>query len=361
MTSEQFQNLPASSPGDIIHRLPPMILGEHIYSANELSEIVDWGLDSNAIPDLWKKTKGNGVKVAIIDTGQPDHPDLPEPYAVENFSRSRSPYDKQGHSTHVAGTLAAKLNGVGVVGVAPECLLGFYKALGDDGSGGSSAIVRSIYAALRDDSDILSMSLGSSMMDQQIAQACKDAVDAGKFVVCAAGNDGRRGNQNTIGYPAKLDFTVAIAAYNREGKISDFSSRGPQIDAAFPGEDILSTWPGGGFRRISGTSMATPFASGLVALRLAFQRANSSAKQIRNNADLKAELRDTAQDRGPAGHDHDWGWGIPDPDGFVRGGLKDQPAVPEPKPGDVLELGPLRIQWPYTKPDGETGAFISIK
>jgi minor extracellular protease Epr len=341
---------------DIIHRLPSYDLGENIYSASQLSERIDWGLAAHQIPEVQKLTKGKGVLVAILDTGQADHPDLPQPVFAENFSRSRTALDRQGHSTHVAGTLGARKNGFGVVGVAPECSIGYCKVLGDDGSGSSSAIARGIYAAMDRKANIISMSLGSPFNDPQIADACSVAVQAGVIVICAAGNEGAQGSQNTIGYPARLPFTVAIAAYNKQGQIARFSSRGPDIDAAFPGEDILSTWIGGDYRSISGTSMATPFCSGLVALRLAYQNQNPAVSKIRNNADVKAELKATSKDQGPEGHDHQWGWGIPDADGFVRGGAVDKPAELVPPPFSFLGLD---FDYPFTAPDGRVGAFIS--
>jgi hypothetical protein len=145
--------------------------------------------------------------------------------------------------------------------------------------------------------------------------------------MAAAGNDGR---SNSVDYPARYRTTLAIASYRKDGRISDFSSRGPQVDMAFPGEEILSTWLDDTFRVISGTSMATPAASGLAALMLAYQRKHSIEM-----ADTIVELREhwtkNALDAGADGFDHVYGWGIPDVEGIIR---SERPSAAAP----LLEL-----------------------
>jgi subtilisin family serine protease len=349
--------LVASSRGESIYRLPPMVLGAEILTAQQIDDIIDWGLEGNKLVNVWPESgKGEGVKVAILDTGRPDHKDLPDPIFAHNFSRSATDLDRVGHATHVAGTLGARENGTGVIGVAPLCQIGYCKVLGDDGSGTSDAIARGIYRAIDEGVHIISMSLGGGF-DRGIADACLNAVQAGIFVICAAGNDGANGNANTIGWPARLPYTVAIASYNRDGKISQFSSRGPEVDAAFPGEDILSCWLNQGFRRISGTSMATPFASGLTANMLSYQARHTVDNPVRNNADWKKRVEETGQDQGPQGKDNAWGWGIPDPMGFVRG----RAASPAPVPGDGerFKFGSLNVEI-LNLPDGRSGPFLWV-
>lgn len=352
--------LAAASQALAESRLPPIIYGEKVYLASELQDFVDWGLKLHNVPELQKATQGEGVKVAILDTGRPDHFDCPEPIFSHNFTQYRSDADGNGHSTHCAGILAGRANGKGVLGVAPAAQVGFCKVLGDDGSGSNQSIVAGIDKAIAEGVDIISMSLGGGY-DRSIEAAIKRAVKAGIFVITAAGNDGAQGNENTIGFPARLDDTIAVAAYNERGLLSDFSSRGPEIDVAFPGEEILSCWLGGKYRRLSGTSMACPFAAGVVALMLSYQRKLAAAGKIVSPVvtamDLQNRFAQYAIDKGPKGRDRDWGFGTVDVDKFVRGGVSESPGEIGT---DVIAFGPFRIRFPAVVA-GKTGGFIWVE
>ncbi len=338
-------------------RLPPIILGSQVYLASELQDFVDWGLKIHGLPELQKATQGEGIKVAILDTGTPDHFDCPPPLFSHNFTRFPSAIDGNGHATHCAGILAGQANGKGVLGVAPAAQVGFCKVLGDDGSGDNQGIVRGIDKAIAEGVDIISMSLGGGY-DRQIEAACMRAVKAGIFLICAVGNQGERGSFDTIGWPARLDDTIGVASYNEAGEISVFSSRGEEIDVTFPGEEILSCWPGNKYRRLSGTSMATPFCAGVVALMLSYQRKLAAAGKVVTPVvtpqDLQQRFAQYAVDKGKKGKDRDWGLGVPDVDKFVRGGVSDTPAGDDGT--DVIKLGPVSIRFPVTL-DGKTGFF----
>ncbi|MBI3463995.1 MAG: S8 family serine peptidase, partial [Planctomycetes bacterium] len=120
------------------YRLPPFTC-EATFVA--LAEQIDWSLAAYKIPQHWVQTRGQGIKVAVLDTGVDlDHPDLAAAIdEARDFTDSPSgPRDRNGHGTHVAGTIAARRNEAGVVGVAPECHLLIGKVLGDDGSGALS-------------------------------------------------------------------------------------------------------------------------------------------------------------------------------------------------------------------------------
>ena len=338
-------------------RLPPVIYGAQVYLASELQDFVDWGLRLHGIPELHRATQGEGVKVAILDTGTPDHFDCPPPLFSHNFTRYRSALDGNGHATHCAGVLAGRANRKGVLGVAPAAQVGFCKVLGDDGSGDNFAIVRGIDQAIAEGVDIISMSLGGGY-DPQIEAACLRAVKAGIFLICAAGNDGEQGTTDTMGWPARLDEALAVGSYNEAGQISVFSSRGEAMDVAFPGEEILSTWLGGKYRRLSGTSMACPMAAGVVALMLSYQRKlmgnGKLVTPVVTASDLQQRFAQYTVDQGPQGPDRAWGLGIPDVDKFVRGGVIDPPVGNDGS--NVINLGPLQIRFPVTL-DGKTGFF----
>jgi major intracellular serine protease len=190
-----------------------------------LAETIDWGLAAYNLPAAWRETRGEGVTVAVLDTGvDPQHPDLAEAIVgLRDFTASRGgPVDSHGHGTHVAGAIAARQNDVGLMGLAPACKLLVGKVLGDDGSGDERAIVAGIEWACGQGADILSLSFGSPRPSAAIERALKAAVADGKFVICAAGNDGR---PDSVGYPARWTFTIAVGAVDRQGRLARFSSQ----------------------------------------------------------------------------------------------------------------------------------------
>lgn len=335
----------------VIYKIPTYVVGPQIYMASQIVDKQPWSLVTHNVPDLFAKTKGEGITVAILDTGLWEHRDLPAPVFAANFSQSYTINDKQGHSTHVAGTVGARLNSSGIVGWAPECNLGCCKVLNDDGSGGDTAIAAGIRYALTQGADIINLSLGGGY-SKGIEQACHAAIAQGVFVICAAGNEGDFGF-NKVGFPARLPETLAIASYRKDGQISEFSSRGPEVDIAFPGEDILSTWLNNTFRSISGTSMATPAACGLTALMLAAHRDDDVNFTVHNNRELREHWKAHAQDMGIPGHDSSFGWGIPDVDGIVRTGAISAPSK------SLLTSGSLCVE-PHTS-GGKDGFFIYVK
>jgi len=301
-----------------IHKLPPFTVHEVLVS---LAETIDWSLKLFGVPDAWQSTQGEKVRVAVLDTGiDENHPDLVDAIDdARDFTRSpHGPIDVNGHGTHTAGTIAARQNDVGVVGVAPKCRLLIGKVLGDSGAGDGAGVAAGIDWAADSGADLISMSLGSPAPDERIALAIERAVSKGKFVIAAAGNSGR---QNDVGFPARWKGrpneqrdTIAVAAVDRDGRVARFSSRGPEVDIAAPGVDITSTYKGGGYATLSGTSMATPFVSGVVALSIAIHRQTLQPKTpLRTMSQLREHLNRTARDAGKIGHDDAYGAGLIDP------------------------------------------------
>jgi len=303
-----------SSP---VYRLPPFKVDKVMLAT---AETIDWGLKLLGIPPLWKETQGEGIKVGVLDTGIAlEHPDL-QPAILEACDFTRSPsaaYDAQGHGTHVSGIIAARRNAHGIVGVAPEAKIIMAKVLNDEGAGTSQDIVAGIRWAIEAGADILSMSLGSPEPDEEIHQALVHAISKGIFVITAAGNEGPE--LDTVGYPAGFPEMVAVGSIDRQKKLSRFSSRGRQVDIVAPGDQITSCYPPRGYAVLSGTSMATPFVSGVVALALAKHRKMGGNTPLRTQQDLIEHLCRTSADAGSAGFDPLYGCGILDPAKLIKG------------------------------------------
>ncbi len=280
--------------------------------ANETREKINWAGSILGIPDVWTITQGEGAKVAILDTGiDPDHQDLANAIADQNDFTGDGIEDENGHGTHCAGIVGARLNGVGFVGVAPKSELLIGKVLDNNGSGTYSWISEGVYWAVESGANIISMSLGGSGSDPELYKAIQHALYYGAFVICAAGNEGSL-FMNSIGYPGKYGGVITVASHDRNGNPSGFSSRGGEVDIMAPGSDIWSTYKKGGYAELSGTSMATPFVAGLAALIVAkHNSSNSNATPINNNEDLKNHLLWMATH--PGYHDNQSGYGALQP------------------------------------------------
>lgn len=345
----------AAKPGEEIIRLPPgEMLPQIVSLTNEDTEVSDWGHATLRIPNAWKVTKGKGVTVAVLDTGcDCDHPDMVGAVvASKDFTRSRSGcVDVQGHGTHVAGTIAARQNGKGTVGVAPECGIRVYKVLNDQGWGTDTDIAAGIDAAVADGVDIISMSLGSAARSETIAAAVGRAIKAGIVVVAAAGNSGP--NPNTVGYPGGLPGVVCVGAVNGQLATATFSSRGTALVCAAPGVNVLAPYPGGRQAVLSGTSMATPYTTGALALALSAARARGEKPTA---TELVAMLTRNAQDLAPAGRDTATGFGLIQPTAMVGQPPVVAPPVPSPDvwsieiPADLAGRRVKRVVVEFEKP-----------
>lgn len=325
-----------------IFTLPPFKV-EQIFTT--YSETVDWGLTLFGIPPLWRLSKGSGVKVAVLDTGCAlNHPDLRDAIIkARDFTRSRSgPSDVHGHGTHCAGVIAARENSTGVIGVAPEASLLIGKVLGDSGSGSLEAVVQGIDWAVKEGANVINMSLGAPNGTPSLHAAVKRAVEAGVFVVCAAGNDGP--SLDTIGYPARYDEVVAVGAVDPRKQIARFSSRGKQVDIVAPGVNILSCYPPRNLAKLSGTSMAAPFVTGVVALMVSKHRELGTNTNLKTNADLLKHLKETAVDAGPEGFDTAYGWGLINPEKLLAAVGSTSPGGLLLTPDDFSPTGKAKLQ-----------------
>ncbi len=283
--------------------------------ADDTPERIDWAGSILGIPDVWRLTQGEGVKVAILDTGiDLDHPDLKDAIVDSKDFTGDGVEDLNGHGSHCAGIVGARLNGVGFVGVAPKSELLIGKVLNNKGSGSLPWAAEGIYWAVDKGADIISMSLGASMSHPSVFKAVQFALFYGKVVICAAGNEGKLFT-NSIGYPGRYGGVITIASHDSNGNPSGFSSNGGEVDFMAPGSKIWSTYMNGEYATLSGTSMATPFVAGLAALILSkHKRSESNGTPIDNNEDMKNHLMWMATH--PGHHDNRTGYGPLQPFGY---------------------------------------------
>jgi subtilisin family serine protease len=264
------------------------------------------------LPAAWELSQGQGVTVAVIDSGaRLDHPDL-APNVWVNFgevpgnrtdddangyvddvhgidltssNRNRQDLsDGNGHGTHVAGIIAGAANGRGVVGVAFRARLMIVKVLDARGAGTTGGVAEGIRYAAANGARIINLSLGGPTRDPRMLEAVRAAEDANVLMVCSAGNLGENVDQKPsypVSFAARNLIGVAATEPVRGRDLGSFSNYGRNtIGLAAPGVDVLSSANNGGWELKSGTSMAAPHAAGVAALMAAL-RTDMSAPELR--------------------------------------------------------------------------------
>lgn len=269
-------------------KLPPFVRVDCL-SVQEVKQNASWAITAFDLPNTWKKAQGEGVVVAVLDTGcQIDHEDLKN-NMLEGYNAidpKKLPLDKLGHGTHVAGIIAAEDNDIGIVGVAPKAKIRPVKILGDDGTGNMLNVAAGIRWAADMKCDFISMSLGSPIPVQHVRKAIQYAMSKGTIVFCAAGNAASESRvTKEIFYPANYPETIAIGAVDINMRRAKFSNTGKNLDFMAPGCDIISTVPDNWYAKMSGTSMAQPFACGVAALLLSYKRKYNLGFKLETNQD----------------------------------------------------------------------------
>ncbi len=247
-------------PDQIVTLSPPIIKGKPD-SGEPATQITPWGINR-----VGGSTSGVGKTAWIIDSGiDLDHPDLNVDItrAAVFLGSKDTPDDQNGHGTHVAGTVAALDNSVGVIGVAPGATVVPVRVLNRRGSGTTSGVIAGVdyVAANASSSDVANMSLGggiSTTLDLAVLNASATC----KFVL-AAGNESDDADNHS---PARINGSniFTISAMNINDNWAYFSNYGSAVDYCAPGYSIESTYKNGGYSTLSGTSMAAPHVCGLL-------------------------------------------------------------------------------------------------
>jgi len=237
------------------------------------SQEIPAGVHMVKAPQVWEKyeVKGEDVLVCVIDTGvNRDHPDL-DLERLSGFDGAGglvTPWwrDSDGHGTHVVGTIAAKDNTKGLVGVAPKVDVYAVRIVAsEDDEIYSSDMVAALEICRASGAQVVSMSLGgleSSVMEEATLKAFFENDDI--VAVAAAGDTGG----DDLVYPAAYNFVLSVAAVDQGGNRASFSTWNDMVDISAPGVSVLSTWADGTYLSMSGTDMACPHVTGVVALML---------------------------------------------------------------------------------------------
>jgi thermitase len=248
---------------------------------NDPSYGKQWNMSKVQAPDAWGVYPGSyassgGMRIAIVDTGiDSTHPDLSDGRVRVDLGAncltasgcSADPArDDNGHGTHVAGIAAAETNnGTGVAGLAYTSSLVPVKVLDSNKTGSYSAITNGIIWAVDHGARALNLSLSGTSASQTLCDAVTTAISRGAVVVAASGNDA----SSAAHYPAACSGAIGVGATTSSDSLASYSDTGsPNVFVSAPGDSVYSTYAGGGYTTMSGTSMATPLVTALSALLL---------------------------------------------------------------------------------------------
>ncbi len=300
----------------------------------------EYWLDQYGITQAWKTTKGEGVTIAIIDTGvDGSHPDLAGAVSGgADFSGEGSP-DGQlpvgsgdtDHGTMVASLAAGRGSapGVGVIGAAPEAdILSISIGFGGGSTDSDTQVAEAVRWAVDNGADVINMSLTRNTLSwpESWDDAFLYAMEHDVVVVAAAGNRGS--GTTTVGAPATMPGVLTVAGVDRDGKASlDASAQGITIGVSAPSEQLLGAVPGGGVVLWNGTSGATPIVAGVAALVMASHPKLDAAGVINR-------IVATAKPAGAAGADPIYGFGLLDAAAAVN---RKVPSVDANPMGDLAE------------------------
>lgn len=300
---------------DVAH--PVSIAGTR--RSNDTYRPQQWALNKLSAEKTWRKSTGKGVVVAVIDTGvRAGHPDLRGRVLKgrDFISSGNAGSDMNGHGTHIAGAIAAtKNNRRGVAGLAPSAKILPVRVLDANGEGDTATVASGIVYAVNKGADVINLSLAAEQADWQMRAAVAYAVQRNVVVVAAVGNGGCGAPTS---YPAAYPNVIGVGATDRYNRVAAYSQCGSYVDVVAPGSSIASTMTyrshpdlrcgyGSSYCRLSGTSMATPYAAASAALLISRTKGKMRASKVRRLMTAKAS------NIGPRGRDAASGHGLVNP------------------------------------------------
>lgn len=289
---------------------------------------LQWYLKQIRADLAWAEgTTGRGVTVAVVDTGVDlTHPEFYDEITGESsfvdgydaYTRSTGPQagqDDHGHGTSMAGVIAARKNGKGIVGIAYDAKIMPVKAMDKDGEGEDSILADGIVWAVDNGAGIINLSIGAASQSKILDDALKYAADKGCIITGASGNkkgvldpessgtDALTGDQ--VAYPGADPNVIAVSAVDKNDRITDFSLTGPEVLLSAPGSKVLTTYwkpEETGLAYTTGTSIAAPFVAAAAALLW-------SAHPGLTSEEITQALFSSANDLGIPGRDDQYGFG----------------------------------------------------
>ncbi|HEX2122749.1 MAG TPA: S8 family serine peptidase [Thermoanaerobaculia bacterium] len=232
--------------------IEPVVERHAFQSSRKLTgQTIPYGLDVIRAREAWAAHRTATVNVVVIDTGVDyRHPELAPIWAggrnMIALPNNDDPFDDNGHGTHVAGTIAAANNAVGVVGVAPDVRLWGVKVLSASGSGSNEGVLKAIDWIIGKKKAlggqwVANLSLGSRLSSLAEKETFQRGIDAGIIFVAASGNESTPELPAPVAYPAAYPGVLSVGAIDAALQIASFSNQGPELDVVAPGVGVLST------------------------------------------------------------------------------------------------------------------------
>lgn len=261
-----------------------------------LSDIVSENIIKIKVDQLWAYTKGEGIKIVILDSGISPHDDL---RIAGGISFVDADYDDYlGHGTQIAGIISALLNEQGIAGIAPEASIYAVKITnGKDGN--LSSAMKGLRWSIDNNTSIIIMSFGFNAYSQIFKDLVNEAYENGIIIISASGNDGVNG----ILYPAKYGEVIAVGSVDKDNTRSSFSNYGSELELVAPGTDINTTALNNDYTIVEGTSYSAAYVAGVTGLL-------KSYNQNWSNSEIRSLLNGNALDLGTEGRDNYYGYGL---------------------------------------------------